>query len=326
MQHLDRPDAGQRRRRHRERRRRRHLRVDLHGRRGRHSRQPDLQRAPRPATARSPSRRRRRTACSSSPPLTFTATVPDRRAEPDRRPGPAGGERPDDELAARPDVHRRADPDDRQVELAGPGHDPQARRPDHVHDGRPEHRSRERHERRRQRPGAGEHDLRELLGRDARAAPRPARSHGRSARSRPARPRRSRSPSARARRLPISDTPYTISNTATVDFDRDADAGRRATPSRTSSRCSPTIVKSVSATEAAPGDTLTYTLSVSNPGAAFTGDVSDVVPAGHLVRGQLLAGLLVRGGHGDVERRDDPARHVDVLVRRDGDGVAAARP
>ena len=42
----------------------------------------------------------------------------------------------------------------------------------------------------------------------------------------------------------------------------------------------PTIIKSVSATEAAPGDTLTYTLTVSNPGASFTADVTDDVPAG----------------------------------------------
>ena len=41
-----------------------------------------------------------------SPPLTFTATVPAGAPEPDRRPGPADGERADDELAARPDVHR----------------------------------------------------------------------------------------------------------------------------------------------------------------------------------------------------------------------------
>ena len=44
VQHPDRPDARQRRRRHREHRRPRRLPVDLHGRRGRHSRQPDLQR------------------------------------------------------------------------------------------------------------------------------------------------------------------------------------------------------------------------------------------------------------------------------------------
>ena len=42
----------------------------------------------------------------------------------------------------------------------------------------------------------------------------------------------------------------------------------------------PTIIKSASASEAGPGEPLTYSLAVSNPGATFTADVSDVVPVG----------------------------------------------
>ena len=230
-------------------------------------------------TVRSRSRRPRPTACSSR------RRSPSPRRCPTAHPNPivdqgmlaASGETV--ELAARPDVHRRAGPDDREVELAGLGHDPPARRSDHVHDGSsrtPESgtpRTSWSATRCRRTPSTGA----------ARAGPpaatRPARSRGRSARSRRATPPRSRSPSARARRSPVSDTDYTISNTATVDSDRD-EPGRRATPSRTSSRCSPRSSSRSRPPRPRPGDTLTYTLSVSNPGAAFTGDVSDVVPTG----------------------------------------------
>ena len=79
--------------------------------------------------------------------------------------------------------------------------------------------------------------------------------------------------------LPVSPAPYTITNSAGVTSTQ--------TPAPVVSnivtnelQVLPTIIKSVSLTEAAPGDTLTYTLGVSNPGAAFTADVTDVVPAG----------------------------------------------
>ena len=79
--------------------------------------------------------------------------------------------------------------------------------------------------------------------------------------------------------VPVSDTPYTISNTAT------ATSTETPTPSNSNTVTNqldvkPTIVKSVSATEAGTGQALTYTLTVSNPGAPFTADVGDVVPAG----------------------------------------------
>ena len=73
--------------------------------------------------------------------------------------------------------------------------------------------------------------------------------------------------------LPISATPYTISNTAS------AVSTETPTPSTSNTvtnqlQVQPTIVKSVSATEAGPGDTLTYTLTVQNPGARVHGRTS----------------------------------------------------
>ena len=53
-----------------------------------------------------------------------------------------------------------------EVELAGVRQSAPAGRPHHLHDGRREHRGGHRHERRRQRPRAREHRLRELLGRN----------------------------------------------------------------------------------------------------------------------------------------------------------------
>ena len=145
--------------------RRRHLRMDLHGRRGRHSRQPDLQRVrDRRRSGRLPVgdvEQRARVA-----PAHLQRDRARRGPEPDRRPGTAGGQRPDRELAPGPDVHRPAGPDDRQVELSDVRHDPPAGRSDHLHDDRRERGGRRRHQRRGQRPGAGQHRLRELLGWD----------------------------------------------------------------------------------------------------------------------------------------------------------------
>ena len=72
---------------------------------------------------------------------------------------------------------------------------------------------------------------------------------------------------------------------------------------------------------------LTYTLDVSNPGAAFTADVTDVVPDGHVVRRHrhVLARLHVRRRDRVVDRRRDRPRHDDLLVRRDRDRRRAAR-
>ena len=78
--------------------------------------------------------------------------------------------------------------------------------------------------------------------------------------------------------LAISDTPYTISNSASVDSDQTNPVTSKTVTNQLAVQ--PEIVKTVSAPEAGPGDTLTYTLTVSNPGASFTGDVSDDVPAG----------------------------------------------
>ena len=76
-----------------------------------------------------------------------------------------------------------------------------------------------------------------------------------------------------------------------VDALHDPEQRRRSTPTETTPVASnivtnelqvqPTIVKTVSATEAAPGDTLTYTLTVSNPGAAFTANVTRRRADGH---------------------------------------------
>ena len=68
----------------------------------------------------------------------------------------------------------------------------------------------------------------------------------------------------------------------------------------------PTILKSVSLTEAGPGDTLTYTLTMSNPGAPFTAERHRRGADGHHVQRHrhLCAGLHARRRHGDVERRD----------------------
>jgi uncharacterized repeat protein (TIGR01451 family) len=79
--------------------------------------------------------------------------------------------------------------------------------------------------------------------------------------------------------VPISATPYTISNSATVT------STEITTPVVSNTvtnqlQVAPTIVKAVSSTEAATGDTLTYTIAVANPGAAFTGDVTDALPTG----------------------------------------------
>src|SRR5207245_2954869 len=42
----------------------------------------------------------------------------------------------------------------------------------------------------------------------------------------------------------------------------------------------PTVTKFVSTGNAGNGDTITYTLQVTDPGAAFTADVSDAIPTG----------------------------------------------
>jgi len=84
--------------------------------------------------------------------------------------------------------------------------------------------------------------------------------------------------------VPISDTPITIPNTASV-------VSTETTTPVTSNEVTnqlqvkPKIIKSVTPQEAATGDTLTYTLVVSNPGAPFTGTLSDVVPTGTVFAG-----------------------------------------
>ena len=79
--------------------------------------------------------------------------------------------------------------------------------------------------------------------------------------------------------LGVSSTNYTITNSAS------ATSAQNGTPVVSNSvtntlQVKPTISKAVSATQAQNGDTLTYTLVVANPGASFTGTVSDVVPTG----------------------------------------------
>lgn len=78
--------------------------------------------------------------------------------------------------------------------------------------------------------------------------------------------------------LAISVTPYTISNTGSADSDQTSPVGSNTVTNQLV--VLPVITKSVFPTEAATGDTLTYTLTVENPGAAFTADVTDMVPPG----------------------------------------------
>jgi uncharacterized repeat protein (TIGR01451 family) len=78
---------------------------------------------------------------------------------------------------------------------------------------------------------------------------------------------------------PISATPYEITNAASATSNETPEPSESNTVTNELSVV-PDIVKSVSATEAAAGATLTYTLTVSNPGEAFTADVSDPVPGG----------------------------------------------
>ncbi len=79
--------------------------------------------------------------------------------------------------------------------------------------------------------------------------------------------------------LPVSQTPYTISNTATATSTETPIPANSNTVTN-QLEVTPTIIKSASASEAGPGEPLTYSLAVSNPGATFTADVSDVVPVG----------------------------------------------
>src|SRR5262249_31999839 len=95
--------------------------------------------------------------------------------------------------------------------------------------------------------------------------------------------------------LPISAAPYTISNTASVT------ATEKPTPVQSNTvtnqlQVQPQIVKSVSSTTAAPRDTLTYTLSMSSPGAPFTADVTAPVPAGTSFAGGCTPACTVVGG------------------------------
>ncbi len=78
--------------------------------------------------------------------------------------------------------------------------------------------------------------------------------------------------------LVVSQSPYVISNTASVASGQTAAINSNTVTNQVA--LAPTITKMVSPAEAATGDTLTYTLVVENPGAAFTGDVTDPVPAG----------------------------------------------
>jgi len=79
--------------------------------------------------------------------------------------------------------------------------------------------------------------------------------------------------------LAVSDTPYTISNTASVTSTEITSPTGSNTVTNTL-QVQPTVVKTVSAADAGPGDTITYTVQVSNPGAAFTANLTDPIPAG----------------------------------------------
>jgi uncharacterized repeat protein (TIGR01451 family)/uncharacterized repeat protein (TIGR02543 family) len=79
--------------------------------------------------------------------------------------------------------------------------------------------------------------------------------------------------------LAVSDTPYTISNTASVTSTEVATPTVSNTVTNTL-QVQPTVVKTVSLPEAGPGDTVTYTVQVENPGAAFTANVTDPIPSG----------------------------------------------
>src|SRR5262249_15336881 len=83
--------------------------------------------------------------------------------------------------------------------------------------------------------------------------------------------------------LAISDTPYTIPHTATADSTGTNPVNSNQVTNQL--QVKPSISKSVVPEQAATGDTLTYTLVVANPGATFTGDVTDVVPAGTTFNG-----------------------------------------
>jgi uncharacterized repeat protein (TIGR01451 family)/uncharacterized repeat protein (TIGR02543 family) len=79
--------------------------------------------------------------------------------------------------------------------------------------------------------------------------------------------------------LPVSDTPYTISNTASVTS---TEVGSPTTSNTVTNQLQvlPTVVKTVSTPDAGPGDTITYTVNVQNPGAAFTATLTDPIPTG----------------------------------------------
>jgi uncharacterized repeat protein (TIGR01451 family) len=79
--------------------------------------------------------------------------------------------------------------------------------------------------------------------------------------------------------LPVSDTDYTVSNTASVTS---TEVGTPTSSNTVTNdlQVKPNVVKFASTGNAGNGDPITYTVQVSNPGAAFTADVTDPVPAG----------------------------------------------
>ena len=117
--------------------------------------------------------------------------------------------------------------------------------------------------------------------------------------------------------LTVSDTDYTITNQATVDSDQTAPVDSNEVTNQL--RVLPSVNKSVSDFDAVVGDTLTYTISVNNPGAAFTADVTDQIPAGATFSGTgTCSPAYVRLGNCHLGLPEHPARRTDhLLLRRD---------
>ena len=98
--------------------------------------------------------------------------------------------------------------------------------------------------------------------------------------------------------LTVSDTDYTITNQATVDSDQTAPVDSNEVTNQL--RVLPSVNKSVSDFDAVVGDTLTYTISVNNPGPAFTADVTDQIPAGATFSGTGTCSPACTFGSGTV--------------------------
>ncbi len=78
--------------------------------------------------------------------------------------------------------------------------------------------------------------------------------------------------------LAVSDTDYLVTNKASVDSNETTPKDSNEVTNRL--RVLPSVIKDVSEVDAVVGQTLTYTVQVNNPGAAFVANVTDAIPAG----------------------------------------------